>query len=93
MIVRRSKARVPFGVLPWGVLKAGLCRTGLDRATTCPHSPQGALQKGLAIGRNSSGTAVNPGCPGRSEILPRRRQRRRGASVAAAGRRLPNGGS
>jgi hypothetical protein len=41
-----------------GVLKAGLCRTGLDRATACPHSPQGALQKGLAIGGDRSGTAV-----------------------------------
>jgi hypothetical protein len=46
--------------------------TSLERATKRPHSLQSALQKGVAIGRNSGGTAVNPGRPERSEILPRR---------------------
>src|SRR6516164_10935914 len=57
-------------VLLGTVLKAGLCCTGLDRATTCPYSLQSALQKGLAIGRNSSGTAVNPGRRGALRSCP-----------------------
>jgi len=39
------------------------------------------LQKGLAFGCDWSGTVVRLGCQGRSEILPRRLVRRRGASV------------
>jgi hypothetical protein len=92
--VRSPTAPRPLVFLLGSVLKAGLCRTGLDRAATCPHSLQGPPKKGLAIGRNSSGTAVNPGRPERSEILPRRLHRRDGASVVRRqSRSLPNGGS
>ena len=63
------------------VRKAGLCRTGLERATKCPHSMPRAMQKGLAIGRDWSGTVGQSRAPERSEILPRRLQRRGGASV------------
>src|ERR1700722_2023290 len=92
--VRRRTARVYLVFCSRSVLKAGLCPTGLDRATTCPHSLQSARQKGLANGRISSGTWVNPARPERSEILPRRLQRRGGASVVRRQSRcLPNGGS
>jgi hypothetical protein len=42
-------------------------------------------QKGLAFLRERSGTVVNPGRPGCSEILPRRLDRRSGASVVRRG--------
>jgi len=80
-------------VLLGSVLKAGLCCTGLDRATTCPYSLQSALQKGLAIGRNSSGTAVNPGRRGALRSCPAGSSAEGAFGSAAAGRRLPNGGS
>jgi hypothetical protein len=41
----------------------------------------GCLQKGLAIGRERSGSVLEFGRYGRSEILPRRLDRRGGASV------------
>jgi hypothetical protein len=39
------------------------------------------MQKGLAFGRDWSGSVVNSGRQGRSEILPRRLDGRGGASV------------
>ena len=45
------------------------------------------IQKGLAFGRDTSGTVESSGRPARSEILPRRPAGRGGASVVAA--RMP----
>ena len=46
-----------------------------------PKLSNNIIQKGLAFGRDWSGTVVNSGRQGRSEILPRRLVGRGGASV------------
>jgi hypothetical protein len=46
-----------------------------------PKLSNNIIQKGLAFGRDSSGTVVNSGRQGRSEILPRRPDGRGGASA------------
>jgi Protein of unknown function (DUF3489) len=47
----------------------------------CAHLSNNIIQKGLAFGRDWSGSVVNSGRCGRSEILPRRLDGRGGASV------------
>jgi hypothetical protein len=46
-----------------------------------PKLSNNITQKGLALLHEQSGTVVSPGRQGRSEILPRRHDRRGGASV------------
>jgi hypothetical protein len=59
-----------------------------------PELSNNIIQKGLAFGRDWSGTVDNSGRRGRFEILPRRLVGRGGASVVAARcRHEPNGGS
>jgi hypothetical protein len=63
----------PIRVLSGFVLRTRTSAApGLERATKRPHSKPTAMQKGLAIGGDWSGIAVNPERPERSEILPRR---------------------
>src|SRR5256885_15481698 len=47
----------------------------------CPQLSNNVIQKGLAFGRDQSGTVANSGRQRRPEILPRRLDGRGGASV------------
>jgi hypothetical protein len=85
--VMMARRRVSRGVLACRVHVPIMLRSYV------PKLSNNIIQKGLAFGRDWSGTVGNPGRPGCSEILPRRLVGRGGASVVAARRRRePNGG-